>query len=268
MQLLRVVRKAERRMKKGLFRRSRMPEMPAMQTAAAAPETAAEPRAPIPPPEQRPGPPMPSNGGALPVTRARPPLAPRPAPMQITGKPPPPPGLTPATTPSSRPKPPPLPGARQPAEADAAPTKPVNLPPTPLRPGAAPLSPATATLAAALEQSPSSNGAAPSGGRPTRPGPPPLPRSAAATPERRTNGIPPAAQEPRPSPLAPQQLRSNGNGPNGKPGPDFSKLPPNIAESLARLAGRASVPFLGGDAPATPATADTAETGGKPPHNT
>ena len=42
MQLLRVVRKAERRMKKGLFRRHKMPEMPAMQAATAEAEAAPE----------------------------------------------------------------------------------------------------------------------------------------------------------------------------------------------------------------------------------
>ena len=84
MQLLRVVRKAERRMKKGLFRRSRMPEMPAMQTAAAAPETAAEPRAPDTAARAtaRPADAVQRRRLPMPVTRARPPLAPRPAPMQ------------------------------------------------------------------------------------------------------------------------------------------------------------------------------------------
>jgi EAL domain-containing protein (putative c-di-GMP-specific phosphodiesterase class I) len=302
MQLLRVVRKAERRMKKGLFRRSRMPEMPAMQTAAAEPEAAAEPRVPIPAPEQRPAPPV-SNGAALPIataTRTRPPLPPRPAgPMPTTpmmqqasgktplpggpalpGGPPLPTGRTPTppTTPSSRPKPPPIPGARQPAPAEAGAAK-VNLPPTPLRPGATPASSATATLAAALEQQPqATNGSAATGNGASstrsRPGPPPLPRT--ATPEPPRTGDAPPRSEPRPTPtpprpaptLTPQQLRSNGNGPNGKPGPDLSKLPPNIAESLAKLAGRSNVPFLGADTPTTPATADTAETGGKPQRDT
>jgi hypothetical protein len=300
MQLLRVVRKAERRMKKGLFRRSRMPEMPAMQTAAAEPEAAAEPRVPIPAPEQRPAPPV-SNGAALPIataTRTRPPLPPRPAgPMPTTpmmqqasgkpplpggpalpGGPPLPTGRTPPTTPSSRPKPPPIPGARQLAPAEAGAAK-VNLPPTPLRPGATPALSATATLAAALEQQPqATNGSAAAGNGASstrsRPGPPPLPRT--ATPEPPRTGDAPQRPEPRPTPtpprpaptLTPQQLRSNGNGPNGKPGPDLSKLPPNIAESLAKLAGRSNVPFLGADTPTTPATADTAETGGKPQRDT
>jgi hypothetical protein len=139
-----------------------------------------------------------------------------------------------------------------------------------LRPGATPGSSATASLAAALEQQPQTvNGAA--NGTRTRPGPPPLPRTAAAEP--RTGDVPPRPEPPRPAPtprpapaLTPEQLRSNGN--SGKPGPDFSKLPPNIAESLARLAGRANVPFLGADPPNTPATADTAETGGKPQRDT
>jgi hypothetical protein len=304
MQLLRVVRKAERRMKKGLFRRSRMPEMPAMQAAAAEPETAVEPRVPIPSPEQRPAAPV-SNGAALPIapaTRARPPLPPRPAgpvqaaPMQasagkrslpggpalpdgpaLPGGPPLPIGRTPPTMPSSRPMPPPIPGARQAAVAGSDAAK-VNLPPSPLRPGATPASSATATLAAALEQQPqAANGTAANGngatGTRARPGPPPLPRATAPEPPRTGDG--PSRPEPRPTPtpprpaprLTPQQLRSNGDGPNGKPGPDLSKLPPNIAESLAKLAGRANVPFLGADSPSTPA-ADTAETGGKPQRDT
>ena len=271
MQLLRVVRKAERRMKKGLFRRSRMPEMPAMQAAAAEPGVVA-PRAPMPAPEQRMGIPIPTNGAATPTARPRPPMPPRPEPPpQITGRPTAPTGPMMLSTPSARPKPPPLPGARQPAEADPGASKVVALPPTPLRPGEpAPVTPA-ATLAAAPEQPKAGNGAAPAKVRP-RPGPPPLPRS--AMPERRsTNNIPPGL-EPRPAPpTPPQHLRATGNGSNGgkptngTPAPDFSKLPPNIAASLAKLAGRPNVPFLGGDAPAEPATADTAGTGDKPPHS-
>ena len=172
------------------------------------------------------------------------------------------------STPSARPKPPPLPGARQPAEADP---KVVALPPTPLRPSEPALVTPVATLAAAPEQPKAGNGAAPAKVRP-RPGPPPLPRS--AMPERRSNNNIPPGLEPRPAPpTPPQHLRVTGNGSNGgkptngTPAPDFSKLPPNIAASLARLAGRPNVPFLGGDAPAEPATADTAGTGDKPPHN-
>jgi hypothetical protein len=178
-------------------------------------------------------------------------------------------------SPSGRPKPPPLPGARrQPAEAaDPAVTKGVTLPPTPLRPGeAAPVTPAATLAAAAPEPPKAGDRAAPAKER-ARPGPPPLPRSAMPA-ERRSNNIPPGL-EPRAAPPAPpQRLRADsGNGGNGSksagtPGPDFSKLPPNIAASLAKLAGRPNVPFLGGgDAPAEPATADTAGTGDKPPHS-
>jgi len=65
--------------------------------------------------------------------------------------------------------------------------------------------------------------------------PPPLPRSA-----------PPPAAPPRP---------------NGRPGADFSTLPPAIAESLARLAGRQTA------APVARDVADTDAAGGasKPP---
>jgi len=161
---------------------------------------------------------------------------------------------------SERPKPPPLPGGHQP-EADAGRAGMVKLPPTPLRPGTT--SP-TATLAAVSEQT-GGNGASPAKPR-LRPGPPPLPRS--AIPERRTTNIPPGL-EPRPAaPLPPQQVRTNGHA-SGPPGPDFSKLPPSIAASLAKLAGRGNAaPRNGGDPPTSPATADTADTGGKPPHNT
>ncbi len=85
-------------------------------------------------------------------------------------------------------------------------------------------------------------------------------------PERRganTGNIPPGL-EPRatqPLPPPPQQVR-----PNGYPSPDFSKLPPNIAESLAKLAGRGAVGPRGGDAPSPPAAPDSGATGGKPPH--
>ncbi|HET9539448.1 MAG TPA: bifunctional diguanylate cyclase/phosphodiesterase, partial [Candidatus Limnocylindria bacterium] len=288
MQLLRVVRKAERRMKKGLFRKSRMPQMPAMQAAAAEPGNVA-PRPPMPAPEQRTATPKPANGAAIPATPAvrppRPPQPSRPEPPptpQTMARPTPPTGpmlptmlpKMPATMlPTGRPKPPPLPGPRQqPAEARPDVTRVATLPPSPLRAGeGAPVIPA-ATLLAALAPEPlkAGNGAAPAKQRP-RPGPPPLPRSAMPS-ERRTNNIPPGL-EPRPAPpLPPQHLRAaTGNGSNGSskptggPAPDFSKLPPNIAASLAKLAGRPNVPLLGGDGPVEPATADTARSGDKPP---
>ena len=275
MQLLRVVRKAERRMKKGLFRRHKMPEMPAMQTATVEAEAAPEAQMP---PADRPGAPTPANDGAMPAmsgARPRPPLAQRPMPtqagpmqagstqagsMQTTGRPPIPTGPSGPAMLSERPKPPPLPGGHQP-EAEGGGPGMVKLPPTPLRPGTT--SP-TATLAAVSEQT-GGNGASPAKPR-LRPGPPPLPRS--AIPERRTTNIPPGL-EPRPAaPLPPQQVRTNGHA-SGSPGPDFSKLPPSIAASLAKLAGRGNAaPRNGGDPPTSPATADTADTGGKPPHNT
>ena len=279
MQLLRVVRKAERRMKKGLFRKSRMPQMPAMQTAAAEAEAvaprlsdagarAAHRHAQA---RQRRGDPgdagrassttaaastraAADHGQADPTDRSdgsneavndaavRPTDAAAPA------------GRTPAAG-----------RGRQPRRQQGGAT----LPPTQPRPGeAAPVKPA-ATLAAAPEQPKAGNGAAPAKQRP-RPGPPPLPRS--AIPERRSNNIPPGL-EPRPAPpVPPQHLRAAANGPSGsKPtgmlGPDFSKLPPNIAASLAKLAGRPTVPLLGGDGPVEPATADTAGTGDKPPRS-
>ena len=284
MQLLRVVRKAERRMKKGLFRKGRMPQMPAMQAAAAEPGSAA-PRPPMPAPEQRTGTPKPANGAAIPATPAarppRPPMPPRPEPPQTAARPTPPTGPAlptalpkmPATMqPTGRPKPPPLPGPRQqPAEARPDVTKVATLPPSPQRAGeGAPVTLAATLAASAPEPPKAGNGAAPARQRP-RPGPPPLPRSAMPT-ERRTNNIPPGL-EPRPAPpLLPQHLRANtGNGsnggsnPTGGPAPDFSKLPPNIAASLAKLAGRPNVPLLGGDGPVEPATADTAGSGDKPP---
>jgi hypothetical protein len=279
MQLLRVVRKAERRRKKGLFRRSRMPEMPAMQAAAAEAGAAAS-RAPKPTPEQRTGTPTPANGTATPAipgARPRPPVPPRPEAPQSTAKPMlpvAPTGPTAPAAPSGRPKPPPLPGARQqPTQAEPTAAKAVALPPTPLRAGEAAPDTLAATLAAAASEPPKpANGAgpaAPAKQRP-RPGPPPLPRG--AIPERRSNNIPPGL-EPRPAPpVPPQHLRANAsNGPNGGkpagvPEPDFSKLPPNIAASLAKLAGRPNVPLLGGDGAVEPATAETSATGDKPPH--
>ena len=46
---------------------------------------------------------------------------------------------------------------------------------------------------------------------------------------------------------------------NGRPSPDFSNLPPAIAESLAKLAGRPA----GGPAPQAPP--EIADADGKPP---
>jgi diguanylate cyclase (GGDEF)-like protein len=57
--------------------------------------------------------------------------------------------------------------------------------------------------------------------RPLRPGPPPLPVAAPAPSPQRSNGVPP---------VLPQRSRP--------PPADFSKLPPAIAASLAKLAGR------------------------------
>jgi hypothetical protein len=64
-------------------------------------------------------------------------------------------------------------------------------------------------------------------------------------------------------PLPPQHTHTNGVAASG---PDFSKLPPNIAESLAKLAGRGGT-AAGGDPPTGPVTADT-DTGSKPTRGT
>ena len=272
MQLLRVVRKAERRMKKGLFRRHKMPEMPAMQTATVEAEAVARG----------------SDAAGRPVRhadacqrrrharnagRAHAAARWRQDPCRCTAR-------------RCRP------GRCKRRQADHT--------DRPQRSGDAVRAAETAAAA----------GRASAGGRcrrgrhgqaathplaagrrrlrprrlPRRPSirraatAPARPSRACGRVRRRCRAVPyPSAAPPTsrrgwsrapPRRCRPSRCRTNGHA-SGPPGPDFSKLPPSIAASLAKLAGRGNAaPRNGGDPPTSPATADTADTGGKPPHNT
>jgi EAL domain-containing protein (putative c-di-GMP-specific phosphodiesterase class I) len=200
LQLLRVVRRAERRLRKSsLFRqRLRARQEPAAPGPASMPEAPPrrappQPAPPVngaggpPPPPRVQAPPSPPPGAAAPPNGVHPP---RPPPLPRQGQPPMPPG------------PEPRPGTMQP-----------NLQPAPSRP--APAAP------------PAGGGAVPR--------PPPLPNGA------RKGGMPPPPPgDPR---LAPPPIQRGGPPPRpphpvgGRPPPDFSRLPPSIRASLAKLAG-------------------------------
>ena len=209
LQLLKVVRRAERRLRRSTLFRQRVktpdPEpIPAAaaevtngRRVAAGPQAApapngsgGPPRAPPMQPQQQAQPDR-ANGSA--GGDRKPPAGPPPLPR--TG----PPTAPPADDPNA---------VR------------LNLPPSPLRP-APPLP--TAAERTAPPRPPLPNGAKPD--QPSlRPQPPPLPGGARPPPA--------GAQRPNLPPLPPR--------PNGRPPPDFSKLPPAIRASLARLAGEVS----------------------------
>jgi hypothetical protein len=197
LQLLKVVRRAERRLRRStLFRqRVKTPDAEPVVVAAAVPAPVEVTNGRRPPPARR-GP-MPLNG---PQTHAAPPTRPmNPVPANgLSGSERMPPGGPP---PLPRTGPPTAPPANDPNAVR------LNLPPTPLRP--APVAPP-----------PQPNGGAMPGQPPPRPQPPPLPGGAR----------PPPAGAQRPNLPPPPR-------PSGRPPPDFSKLPPAIRASLARLAG-------------------------------
>jgi diguanylate cyclase (GGDEF)-like protein/PAS domain S-box-containing protein len=255
MQLIKVARKVERRMKKSaLFRRRHRPveEVPLPEPAVAAKPTpvAAAPASRAPSSELAAKPPPPAGGPPLVVARPnerRPRLPPPLPPGRPPAGPPAPPlaaaaadrggakgGPVPAPPPPGR-------GAQAPPAArryGPPPTGPVNPPP---RTKAPPLPGPVSPPPRADGPPPPGNGGQPA--LPARPGapppaappPPPLPRAAA-----------PAPAPPRP---------------NGRPGADFSTLPPAIAESLARLAGRQTAAPVARDV----AESDAASSATKPP---
>ncbi len=211
LQLLKVVRRAERRLRKSsLFR----------QRVRARPETGSEPEMVAQPPPRRGGAPQARPGAANGAGRhGRPASQPLPPPRLAATPPPAPPvSARPPNGAHQPPGPPPLP-RRTPGQNAPAPPNPnpdavqLNLPPTPLRPGSGP----------------------PSAGEPDRatPRPPLLPNGTQAAnrspPSPGTAG-PGGPQRGRPPPLPPR--------PNAQhPPPDVSRLPPAIRASLARLAG-------------------------------
>ncbi len=221
MQLIKVARKVERRMKKSaLFRRRQRPPEPAPQLE---PPAAAKAPAPVmavagngSKPMQLPAVPAPqptpirgangSNGRSrLPPPLPGPLPGPRPGPRPAAGLPP--------RAPAPKPPPGAAPAGKVPPAAAASGRAGPPAPPVPGPPGVGrPQPPAKLAV-------PPPPGAPPLPARPAVPGPPlppPAPPRAAVTP---------------PPPRS-----------NGRPSADFSALPPAIAESLARLAGRQTAP--------------------------
>ncbi|TMJ74716.1 MAG: EAL domain-containing protein [Alphaproteobacteria bacterium] len=232
LQLLKVARRTERRMKRRSLLRKRE------KIVEEAPLEAAPADAPTPQPASV------ANGAEAPEPQAVPPAQ---APASQTR----------AGAPSERARPPggppPLPaGAAKPA---AVPLR--TMPPTPLRPGTSPQPASAAPLRANGTQEPAATAAADHDPPPPKTGPPPLPPRAVPL------------QRPGPPPLPGSAARSDHRQApptqvNSRPPPDFSKLPPAIAESLAKLAGRTSAPPPG-QGSSTPATPAEAATDDKPP---
>jgi diguanylate cyclase (GGDEF)-like protein/PAS domain S-box-containing protein len=293
LQLLKVVRRADRRSKRSrLFRQRARPEAP----PAPAPAIATPPgvRGSLPPPRAA------ANGATPPVPSQ--PVAPsRPAPAS-QGVPPPPPGIAPPAAPPSppvpprrawtgpRPMPPPLPwkaapagseghAARAkspprpqqsatvpvpPAEAGTAPSAPPPPPPSPppaaRSPQPPPAPPALSRPAAPQTPPPQKEVRAPRVAVAPPPPPRPVPSPAPIGPPPPAPVLPPLAAV-VPPPPAPRLARPSavparapprlGRG----PGPDLSKLPASIRESLAKLAG--DEPAAEDAKPAPPQPSDT-----------
>jgi diguanylate cyclase (GGDEF)-like protein/PAS domain S-box-containing protein len=279
-QLLKVVRRAERRQRKAtrLFRQGTRPPAGPEPVVAAA-------RAPAPRGAPPPQPPLPNGQPARPPAPAH--AAPPRAPAVVAGPPPgppsgPPPGPPPHTLPGRAPAaggrpntllgppPPPLPGAASPAGAPRPAGAPppaaagrVSMAPTPPRPVAPPTPPPSAPPppqparqgSQAVRRGTPPPVPPPAGARPAAspvaPASPPPPRPPPAI-QAAPESVPRAAPKPAgPAPpqaasaatasrlaeaatAQPPQPRRNGRPP---PGPDLSKLPTAIRESLAKLAG-------------------------------
>ena len=245
LQLLKVARRSERRMKRrGLLRkRERMvedsPDEEIPQSAVAdPPRTAARPQTP------------PATNGAATSAHAAPAAtAPKTTPRSVRASVPAE-GAQPAGVSPSQPT-----AATKPA---AAPLQ--TLPPTPLHSEPPPRpAPAAPSPPPSQQQANGSHGptTAPAAEllplrnreplrRRCRPGPPRRPGAPVRLRCRGPSRVP-----------SPRQLRPAPS--NGRPSPDFSNLPPAIAESLARLAGRPA----GGPAPQ--AAPEIADADGKPP---
>jgi diguanylate cyclase (GGDEF)-like protein/PAS domain S-box-containing protein len=210
LQLLKVVRRAERRVRKSSLFRQRVRARAETDTA---PAVAIEP----PPPRSAgPQPPPPSANGA---GRPPPPVARRPPtvrPPAMRPPMPPPPGPAANGAGAQAAGPPPLPRREPPAQTPPSPgpnpsAVQLKLPPTPLRSGVPPPAPGPDVIA-------------------PRP-PPPLPNGANA------GNRPPLPRGPSPPPGAQRSAPPPPPRPTGRPPPDFSRLPPAIRASLARLAG-------------------------------
>ncbi|HXE87998.1 MAG TPA: EAL domain-containing protein, partial [Hyphomicrobiaceae bacterium] len=277
-QLLKVVRRAERRQRKTarLFRQGSKPRLePAEAPVAALPAPASAPAALRPAPV--PQPPHPNGARSPPATPPPARTPPGPAPL-------PPPGapggatlqqpLPPRAGPGGRPtllgpppplSPPPLPGGARVAPRPAP--SPAAAPPTaPPRPTAAPPGPPAAAAPAAAR--PRAGGAPRQATPPPAAPPPPIPPPPAAaaraptgivtpppvTPPATTAHRQPAApptQRPGATPVPPAPPPGAARPPvspvppppprrPARPAPDLSKLPAAIRESLAKLAGDAA----------------------------
>jgi diguanylate cyclase (GGDEF)-like protein/PAS domain S-box-containing protein len=224
LQLLKVARRAERRISKksSLLRRRPRPEEAPVPAPAPAPAQAA---APISVPTDTPrSTPLPNGAAPQPVAAPAHSQAQAPAnPEQTAAQPQP-------TRPPAGPPPLPVVQSADPAEGNGVRLS--TLPPTPLRPGAPPQPETDGTH----DRSPAI--AANAGGHPAPPrittGPPPLPPASGPGPVQRQSP-PPLAEVHVPgarTPPLPAQA-------NGQPQPRSSTLPPAIAESLAKLASGA-----------------------------
>jgi diguanylate cyclase (GGDEF)-like protein/PAS domain S-box-containing protein len=259
LQLVKDERRAERRLKKGSRLRRRTPsaeaETPAPGAPAPSPVSGAAP--PQPPP---PG----SGNGAHPPAASR--YSSGPLPQAAAGMrrgwrvpgPPPVPGS------------PLVPGKVGPAQFNPPPPNPLRAAPpeqkpTDAPPGQPPTHPAATASAAATsadQAKPAAPGARSSetAGGPTAPPPAAAPSSAAAM-----SGPPPlpakSALQRRPTPphLPSQTSQPPPARTNGRQSADFSNLPPAIAESLKKLAGRTAPAISGQEAGGT-ASADAGET--------
>jgi len=259
LQLLKVVRRAERRLKKGgLFRQRARAEAPPAPAASAAPASIAR----AAPPRQT----QVANG-------AHPPAPPSPLPVRppsaLPGRP-----VVPLYTAGPRPSPPgppPLPRIARPPDQGADALR-VKLPPTPLQPGAAPAPPPTPpphSPASAPQQASrpakAANVALAGAPRPSPPAPPSATSAPQqpARPAKAAEAAPPAAPRPPPLPAAAPRTASASSKPppqkrpNGLNGPDLSKLPSAIRESLAKLAGDQAAVDDAPSPPATPPPSDT-----------
>ncbi len=262
LQLVKLARRTERRMKRRSLLRRRM----------VADELPDEPQ-PAPssdPPRQPP---------AQPPVHAVAPVPRKAAPVQS-----PPRGPAPAQPSRSAGGPPPLPIAKSGAGPRAMPPAPVlrsqtrrpeAAPPSPPRSAAASSPPSVAMAVGPSPAKAQANGngaraAAPAAPLPIpsaqpRTGPPPLPRTPAADQRQ-----PPPPMSAAPAHSAPQATPPPAR-PNGRATTNLSKLPPVIAESLARLAGWKEGSSVNPPGPATAGAGTPApppvDGDGKPPAN-
>jgi len=262
LQLVKLARRTERRMKRRSLLRRRMVTDELPDEPAPTPSSELSRQPPAQPPAQ------PPVHAAAPVPRKAalvqsPPRGPTPVPpRRSAGRPPP---LPAAAKSSAGPRAmPPSPVLRP----DARPPEAVT--PSPPRPAAASAPQSLAIAAAPSPAKPQANGAratAPAAPLPIpsaqpRTGPPPLPKMPA--PDQR-QAPPPLPADPARAPQAtPPAARPNGRA-------NLSKLPPVIAESLARLAGWKEGSSVNSPGPATGAAGTPAPSpvdgDGKPPAN-